>query len=57
MQHYGELTGLLETGRLFSNDLFFQQVAWIPFYSVLKAYYSVAGESHLIRSRALCWRR
>jgi len=48
MQHYGELTGLLETGRLFSNDLFFHQVAWIPFYPVLKAYYSVAGESHLI---------
>lgn len=48
MQHYGELTGLLETGRLFSNDLFFQQVAWIPFYSLLRTYYSVAGESHLI---------
>lgn len=48
MQHYGELTGLLETGRLFSNDLFFQQVTWIPFYPILKAYHSVAGESHLI---------
>ena len=48
MQHYGELTGLLATGRLFSTDLFFQQTAWIPFYPILKPFHALFGESHLI---------
>ena len=48
MQYYGELVGLLETGRLFSNDLFFQQTAWIPFYPILSMYHFFMGETGLI---------
>lgn len=48
MQYYGQLIGLLEQGRLFSNDLFVQQTVWLPLYPVFWLYYFFLGEAYLI---------
>jgi hypothetical protein len=39
MQYYGEIKGLIETGQLFSNDLYIQQTVYILFYPVFVAYH------------------
>ncbi len=39
MQYYGEIKGLIETGKLFSNDLFIQQSVYIPFYPFFYVYH------------------
>ena len=48
MQYYGQLIGLLEQGRLFSNDLFVQQTVWLPLYPLFWLYYFFLGEAYLI---------
>lgn len=44
MQHYGELTSLVETGKLFQADLFLQQAMYMFLYPVFRLYYLVAGD-------------
>ena len=39
MQYYGQIKGLIETGKLFSNDLFIQQSVYILFYPVFYLYH------------------
>lgn len=48
MQYYGEIKGLIETGRLFSNDLFIQQSVYILFYPVFFIYHSIFGFEGLV---------
>ncbi len=43
MQYYGEIKGLLESGKLFSNDLFIQQSVYILLYPVFYLYHLVYG--------------
>lgn len=43
MQHYGELTSLVVTGKLFQVDLFLQQAMYVFLYPVFRLYYLVAG--------------
>ena len=43
MQYYGEIKGLIETGKLFSNDLFIQQSVYILLYPVFCLYHLVFG--------------
>jgi hypothetical protein len=38
MQYYGQLKGLLETGRLFTNDLFIQQLVYVLLYPLFYVY-------------------
>ena len=37
-QYYGQIKGLLESGQLFSNDLFIQQIVYLIFYPIFKVY-------------------
>lgn len=39
MQYYGQIKGLLDTGSLFSNDLFIQQSVYILFYPLFFLYH------------------
>lgn len=48
MQYYGEIQGLLETGRLFNNDLFIQQLVYILFYPILKIYHLFFGMEGMV---------
>lgn len=48
MQYYGEIRGLIETGRLFSNDLFIQQSVYILLYPVFRLYHSIFGFEGLV---------
>jgi hypothetical protein len=48
MQYYGEIKGLIETGRLFSNDLFIQQSVYILFYPAFYIYHSLFGFEGLV---------
>jgi len=48
MQYYGEIKGLIETGRLFSNDLFIQQSVYILFYPIFLIYHSIFGFEGLV---------
>jgi hypothetical protein len=48
MQYYGEIKGLIETGRLFSNDLFIQQSVYILFYPVFYLYHLFFGFDGLV---------
>jgi hypothetical protein len=48
MQYYGQILGLVESGRLFSSDLFVQQLVYLLFYPVFKAYHLVFGEVALV---------
>lgn len=48
MQYYGEIKGLIETGRLFSNDLFIQQSVYILFYPAFSIYHSIFGFEGLV---------
>lgn len=48
MQYYGQILGLVESGRLFSSDLFVQQLVYLLFYPVFKAYHLVFGEAALV---------
>jgi len=48
MQYYGEIKGLLESGKLFSNDLFFQQSVYVLFYPAFYIYHLVFGFEGLV---------
>ena len=41
MQYYGEIKGLIETGKLFSNDLFVQQSVYILLYPAFYLYHLI----------------
>lgn len=43
MQHYGELTSLVDTGKLFQTDLFLQQGMYIFLYPIFWLHRSLAG--------------
>ncbi len=43
MQYYGQIEGLVETGKLFSNDLFIQQTVYILFYPLFAIYHTIFG--------------
>lgn len=44
MQYYGQILGLIESGRLFSSDLFIQQLVYLLFYPAFKLHHLVFGE-------------
>lgn len=48
MQYYGEIKGLIETGRLFSNDLFIQQSVYILLYPAFYIYHALLGFEGLV---------
>jgi len=48
MQYYGEIKGLIESGKLFSNDLFIQQSVYILFYPVFYLYHLIFGFDGLV---------
>jgi hypothetical protein len=48
MQYYGEILALLETGKLFSSDMFLQQAVYVLFYPLLKLQYATFGTDSLI---------
>ena len=48
MQYYGEIKGLIENGKLFSNDLFIQQSVYILFYPALYIYHILFGFEGLV---------
>ena len=48
MQYYGEIKGLIETGRLFSNDLFIQQSVYILLYPLFYLYHLAFGFDGLV---------
>ena len=43
MQYYGEIKGLIESGKLFSNDLFIQQTVYILFYPLFYLFHLAFG--------------
>lgn len=43
MQYYGEIKGLLTSGKLFTNDLFIQQSVYVLFYPVFYIYHLFFG--------------
>lgn len=44
MQYQGQILGLIESGRLFSTDLFIQQLVYLLFMPAFKLYHLVFGE-------------
>src|SRR6218665_3549739 len=44
MQYYGQILGLVESGRFFSSDLFIQQLVYLLFYPAFKVHHLVLGE-------------
>jgi hypothetical protein len=48
MQYYGQILGLVESGRLFSSDLFVQQLVYLLFYPLFKAHHLLFGEVGLV---------
>ena len=48
MQYYGELISLLDSGRLFSTDLFLQQNVYLLLYPIFKPYTLLFGNESLI---------
>lgn len=48
MQYYGQVLALVESGRLFSTDLFVQQLVYLPFYPLFKAHHLLFGETGLV---------
>lgn len=48
MQYYGQLSGLVTSGRLFSNDLFVQQAVYVLVYPVFRLSTLVLGSTGLI---------
>jgi hypothetical protein len=44
MQYQGQILGLIESGRLFSTDLFIQQLVYLLFLPVFKLYHLLFGE-------------
>lgn len=48
MQYYGQIEGLIETGKLFSNDLFIQQTVYILFYPFFAIYHTIFGVEGLV---------
>jgi hypothetical protein len=50
MMSYGELSNLVDSNRLFSADLFMQQITYLPLYPVFKLLSLVLGTSFLLVS-------
>lgn len=48
MQYYGQILALVKSGRLFSTDLFVQQLVYLLFYPLFKAHHLVFGEVGLV---------
>lgn len=48
IQYYGEIKGLVESGRLFTTDLFFQQSVYILFYPLFWLHHQAFGYEGLI---------
>jgi hypothetical protein len=48
MQYYGEIKGLIDKGRLFSNDLFLQQTVYILLYPAFYVYHHFFGFDGLV---------
>lgn len=48
MQYYGEIKGLIESGRLFSSDLFVQQTVYILFLPLFKTYHYFFGFEYFV---------
>lgn len=48
IQYYGEIKGLVESGRLFTTDLFFQQSVYILFYPLFWLHQQVFGPEGLV---------
>jgi hypothetical protein len=48
MQYYGQIKGMIETGQLFSNDLFIQQIIYIFFYPAFYFYHLIFNYSGFI---------
>ncbi len=48
MQYYGEIISLVNSGRLFSTDLFLQQTVYLLLYPVLKPMITLWGTENLI---------
>ncbi|MGH9748636.1 MAG: hypothetical protein ACRD6R_01760, partial [Candidatus Polarisedimenticolia bacterium] len=48
MQYYGEILGLLETGRLFAADLFLQQAVYLLFHPFFKVHSALFGTVGLV---------
>jgi hypothetical protein len=48
MQYYHQILGLLDNDKLFTNDLYIQQLVYVIFYPIFKPYYLIFGESGLI---------
>lgn len=48
MQYYGEILGLVESGRLFSSDLFVQQLVYLLFYPLFKLHHLLMGDEALV---------
>lgn len=53
MQYYGEIKGLIETGKLFSNDLYIQQLVYILFYPFFSLAHLLFGFDGLVFSGRL----
>ena len=48
IQYYYQMLGLVESNSFFSNDLYVQQLIYLPFYPVLKLYFIFMGDAGLI---------
>jgi hypothetical protein len=48
MQYYGQIKGLVESGKLFSNDLFIQQLVYVLFYPAFYLHHLFFGFEGLI---------
>lgn len=48
MQYYGQILGLVETNRLFSYDLFIQQVVYVVFFPLFKLHQWAFGQTGLV---------
>ena len=48
IQYYYQIIGLLDNDRLFTNDLYIQQLIYLVFYPIFKPYYLLFGEVGLV---------
>lgn len=48
MQYYGQIAALVRTGRLFTADLFFQQLVYVLVLPLFTLYHAVLGDASLI---------
>jgi hypothetical protein len=48
MQYYGQILGLVESGRLFTNDLFIQQLIYVPLAPLFALHHALLGSDGLV---------